>query len=88
LDTENDLKDPNIQVSFNLSYLIEVEALSPGTYSLKSCFEGTAIPTSFKIQSGRDNYNKVYVPGSTVKNPEVEKHYPGPAQYNMASKGG
>lgn len=71
----------------NLFLLILVldESPPPDSYSIPTCFDGTQIPTSFKNQSSRQNYSKVYVPGYTMKSPEIEKEYPGPAEYNLAS---
>lgn len=60
----------------------------PDTYTIKTSFDGPSpvikkntLTTSFKNQSGRDQYGKVFVPGYNQKSTCVEKNYPGPAAY-------
>lgn len=84
-----DFKDLNILVSLIYFYLI-VEIPPPDSYKIKTCFDGhsptikgNTLTTSFKQQSSRNAYEKIYVPGYTMRSPVIEKQYPGPAQYNV-----
>lgn len=52
----------------------------PDSYNIKTCFDGhsptikgNTLTTSFKQQSSRNAYDKMYVPGYTMKSPVVEK---------------
>lgn len=59
----------------------------PDSYTIKTCFDGESptikknhLTTSFKNQSSRDAYGKVFVPGT--KSPKSHLNLPGPGHYS------
>lgn len=60
----------------------------PNLYTIKTCFDGAsptikknALTTDFRLHSGRQHYEKVYVPGSRGS-PRAMEHVPGPGTYS------
>ena len=63
----------------------------PTAYTLKTCFDGenptikrSHLTTDFRQQSGREHYEKVFMPGS--RSPRQMEFVPGPGAYSFVNQ--
>ena len=72
---------------------LSVSIPAPGTYEVKTCF-GVESPTikryhlttDFRLQSARQDYDKVFVPGSRASSTRQMEHVPGPGTYSYKNQ--
>jgi len=93
LGSERDLEilcqKTNVGYCFNSSEVFyDFHVVPPNLYTIKTCFDGAsptiknnALTTDFRLHSGREHYEKVYVPGSRGS-PRTMDYVPGPGTYS------
>lgn len=90
------MKDSHLQGAivslFYLKFTLIEEFPPPGRYEIKTTFDGSnpvimnnTLTSNFNLQSSRDAYGKVYVPGGK-RSPKGYENEPGPGHYSFNNR--